>query len=466
VLGFVATIYFARKLGSSVLGVYFLVIALVGWLKLGNNMGVAKALAKRISEGGEKSQHLLAALSILTVAFVLISVGVYITRGQVNRYLGDDLYVYVILLLAADLAFTFVSAVMRGEKLVHVLGLVSVSKTVLRVIIQVSAVVLGLGAVGLLAGKAVAVSALSIVGVVLTLTYFGRSINIELPRREHYRSLINYAKFSWIKSVESITYQRMDTIVLGFFVPANLIGIYSICWNIAIFLEVFGKSLSMTLFPEMSEISNEEGAEEVSSYVEDALSYAGLIIIPGLVGSIVVGSGILNIYGGDFSRGSTILVILIGSTLVHGYHRQMVNTLDAIDRPDMSFRVHIFFAITNMSLNFVLVYFYGWIGAAIATLVSIIASLVLAYRLLSSIIEFSVPYTEILKQLFSAAVMGPLVYALVRIFDSLGLNTQRFIPVLVAVGFGAFVYFLCLLTVSERFRGVVTANLPTVSERG
>jgi O-antigen/teichoic acid export membrane protein len=462
-LGFVATIYFARELGSSVIGVYFLVLALAGWLRLGNNMGVSLALNKRISEGSEKSQHLIAALSLVAVAFVVISVGVYIARSQVNQYLGGSLYIYVILILAADVAFMLVGSVMKGEHLVHAQGIVSLSKTVLRVIVQVSAVFLGLGVVGLLVGKAVAASVLAIVAVVLTLTYFGRSVSFKVPEREHYLSLINYAKFSWLSSMKGKIYQRMDIIVLGFFVPANLIGIYSICWNIAAFLEIFGKSLSTTLFPEMSKTSAEDGAEGVSSHVEDALSYAGLIIIPGLVGAMVVGSGILNIYGSDFRQGYTILVILIGSTLVHGYHKQMVNTLDAINRPDITFVVNIFFAVTNISLNVVLVYFHGWTGAAVATLVSISASMVLAYRLLSGIIEFSVPYTEILKQLFSAAIMGVLVYVVVRIFDSFGVNTQRFVPVFVAVGFGAFVYFVCLILVSRRFREVVTENLPTVS---
>jgi O-antigen/teichoic acid export membrane protein len=462
-LGFVATIYFARKLGSSVLGVYFLVLALVGWLKLGNNMGISLALTKRISEGDKKSQHLIAALSLVTVAFVLISVGVYIARGQVNQYLGDDLYAYVVLVLAADVAFMFVGSVMKGEQLVHAQGLVSLSKTVLRVTIQISAVVLGLGVVGLLVGKAVAALVLATVAVVLIVTYFGRSISLKIPKGEHYLSLINYAKFSWLSSMKGKIYQRMDIIVLGFFVPTNLIGIYSICWNVAAFLEIFGKSLSTTLFPEMSKRSSEDGVGGVSSHIENALAYAGLIVIPGLVGAIVVGRGILNIYGGEFRQGYIILTILVGSTLVHGYHKQIVNTLDAIDRPDMTFVVNVFFAVTNISLNVVLVYIYGWTGAAVATLVSITASMVLAYKLLSGIIDFSVPYTEILKQLFSAAVMGLLVYVLVQVFGSFGLNTQRFVPVFVAVVFGAFVYFVCLFFVSERFRTVVTDNLPKVS---
>ena len=459
IIGFVAMVYFARVLGSGELGVYFLVISVVGWLRLGNNMGISLALMKRISEGEDKSQHLVAALSLVTVAFIIVSVGVYVFQGEVNSYLGGDLYVYVILLLAADVGFMFVGAVMSGEHLVHAKGVISLSKAVSRVGFQTATVFLGLGALGLVLGKAAATGLISVIAVVLIATYFGRSFEPKLPSRRHYRSLVDYAKFSWLGDMKGKIYHRMDIIVLGFFVPSNLIGIYSICWNVASVLEIFSKSLSTTLFPEISKVSTEDGVDEVTSHVEDALTYAGLMIIPGFVGATVVGSGILNIYGGEFTQGYVILVILVGSTLVHSYHKQLMNTMDAVNRPDLTFFVNIFFAVTNVTLNFVLVYLYDWTGAAVATLVSIVASMLLAYRMLSGILEFSVPYGQILRQVLSAVVMGIVVYGFLRLLGSLGVNTQRFVPVLIAVGLGASVYFACLTLVSREFRDVALDNL-------
>jgi O-antigen/teichoic acid export membrane protein len=458
-LGFVAMVYFARELGSGTLGVYFLVVALVGWLKLGNNMGISLALNKRISEGEDKSQHLIAALSVVVAAFVVISTGVYILRGQVNDYLGGNLHYYVILLLGAKTMFMIVKNAMKGEHLVHAQGLVSLPSTTLRIVIQATAVVFGLGATGLLFGEAIAAILSAIGATVLTLTYFGRSVRLRLPTKEHYFSLINYAKFSWLSSMKGKIYQRADIIILGFFVTSNLVGIYAICWNISRFLEIFTKSLSTTLFPEMSKVSSEEGVGEVAPHTENALAYSGLMIIPGLVGATVVGNGILNIYGAEFRQGHNILVTLVGSGLIHGYYKQLVNTMDAVNRPDLTFAVNIFFAITNIILNLILVYLYGWIGAAIATLVSVGVSTVLAYSMLSRILDFSVPYMEILKQVLSASVMGALVYTLLRILGLLGLGREMFVSVFVAVGFGALVYFACLLLVSERFRNVVSENL-------
>lgn len=51
VLGFVATVYFARILGAQVLGYYAVTLALLSWLQIGTADGVGSALVKRISEG-------------------------------------------------------------------------------------------------------------------------------------------------------------------------------------------------------------------------------------------------------------------------------------------------------------------------------------------------------------------------------------------------------------------------------
>lgn len=458
--GFVAMVYFARVLGPSVLGVYFLVLAFIGWLILINNLGLSLALNKRVSEGIDRGQHIIAAFTLYGTAFLFITLLLFLFRDWVNAYLGETLVWVVIMLLAVEILLKLVNNVMKGEQLVHAKGLLGLVKTVIRVVLQVTAVLLGFGLTGLFFGKIVALGLAAIVGATVTVVYFDRSYGLERPTFEHYRSLIDYAKFSWLGDMKGKIYQRMDIIVLGFFTPASLIGIYSICWNIAQFLEIFSKSISTTMFPEMSKLSSEDRTTLVDSHVEDALAYAGLFIIPGFVGALVLGQGVLNIYGSDFQQGYPILLLLLGATLVHGYHKQMMNTLDAVDRPDLTFRVNVFFAVANISLNVILVYLYGWIGAAFATFVSVVAAMLIAFRMLSELLTFSIPHEQILSQVLSAAVMGSLIAGLARGLRSVGIDTIRVTPVLGLVGVGVIVYFGTLTLVSTEFRRVVADNTP------
>ncbi|MFB6187052.1 MAG: hypothetical protein ABEI86_09335, partial [Halobacteriaceae archaeon] len=63
VLGFVATLYFARELGSALLGQYFLTLALVNWLLLPTS-GLQGAVNKRVSEETDSSEFYTAGVML------------------------------------------------------------------------------------------------------------------------------------------------------------------------------------------------------------------------------------------------------------------------------------------------------------------------------------------------------------------------------------------------------------------
>jgi len=120
ILGFIATVYFARTLGSEVLGIYFLVGAMVGWAKLGTSIGIPYTVTKRVSEQNDKQEHVIAGFLLIATALVIASSLLYLFRDLVNQYLGAPLYHFVILLLCGQVIFQFVGAVYKGEELVHV----------------------------------------------------------------------------------------------------------------------------------------------------------------------------------------------------------------------------------------------------------------------------------------------------------------------------------------------------------
>lgn len=460
-LGFVAMVYFARELGASTLGVYFLVLAVVSWLTITGKAGVMSAVTKRVSEGDDKSRYVIAGIVMVSVIFLIVSVVFYLARDFVTSYLGQFPYQYVLLLFGAQLSYSYAGAVIRGDHLVHFQSILGVFQTVIRVGLQIILVVIGFGAIGLIIAEAVSILFAMGIGVLLLIVYFDRSLKLHSPQKNHFASLLEYAKYSWLGRLKGSTYNMMDKLVLGVFVSTGLVGIYSICWNISSVLALFGKSLSNSFFPEMSRLSNEGDMDTVGDHLEEVLAYSGLFVIPGFVGAVVLGSGILSIYGPEFQRGSFILIILVGSTVLHSYHKQLVNTMNAVDRPDLSFRVNVYFVVTNVALNIVLVYTFGWIGAAVATLLSVFVAGTIAYHLIGSIVQFSVPYWEVGRQVTAATIMGVAIVPTNRLLSTLDLLGWRVLPLLLTVGLGVVIYFGTLFLISSRFRTVVSNNIPS-----
>lgn len=452
-LGFLATIYFARVLGSDPLGVYFLALAVVTWLQLVGTLGISKAVIKRISEGEERAQYLTAGLTIQFAIIGLLVAVIYAFRDYLESYLGASVVEYVVVVLVANVAFVFVGSVLKGTHRVHTFAVLDVGNRTARRLLQVAAVFASLGITGLLAGYALGTAMATITGVWLL------SVGITTPSLRHFKGIVSYAKYAWLGGFQSKTFSWMDTIVLGFFVSSGFIAVYEVAWNIASFLAAFSISISQTLFPEMSDVSTDEEFEKVGGYLQDGLTYCGLFLVPGLLGGLLLGREVLAIYGGDFTRGVSVLVVLILARLVYAYQRQFTNTLNSIDMPDLAFRVNVLFIGSNIALNVVLVYLYGWIGAAVATGLSSAFGLVISYRYVRDHVPFSVPLTEIGRQWAAAIAMATAVGMLRLGVVAAGYEVT--LPVaLVLIAFGASTFFAGLYAISVEFRTTVNNNLP------
>lgn len=455
--GFLATLYIARLIGSEPLGIYNLVLGLVSWLAIAGKVGISGAISKRVSEGEDQGQYALAGVSIIGVLCVAISLGLFLFRSQINSYVGYPAAGYAILILIAVLSYGTISSLLTGLHLVHINGLLSPLKIGGRAGFQILLISVGLSTTGLLIGHVAGFFLVILIGSY----YVIRNLpELSRPHKRHYKSLLDYAKFSWLGSLQSRMFNYTDVLVLGFFVSSGLIGVYAVAWNIAQFLILFSGALKSTLFPEVSEISNKEDPQAVAGLVEDSLSFGGLFLIPGLFGGAVLGERILQMYGPEFTQGATVLTVLIIANLFMGYQNQLLSILNAIDRPDLSFRVNALFVGTNITFNIILIYSYGWLGAAVATAFSVAISLLAAYYLLDDLINFEIPVTEIGFQWASALFMTVIVIGALRVENTYRILGHNAAVVVVLVGLGASVYFLTLLGLSQKFRETVNRNIP------
>ena len=454
-LGFLATIYFARILGAEILGYYAVTIALVSWLKLGGTLGISSAITKRISEGQDVYQFFTAGAISVTFFGLIASAGVLLFPDLINSYIGSNVSLFIIPLVLSGLFMTLVRSVLNGEKKVHLAGVLTPVNIMVSRLSQVSLVFLEFGLIGMLGGYLIGEIVVGIIGSALV------SVGMKMPREEHFRSLFKYAKYSWIGGLKSQSFNDVDIVVLSAFVNPSLVGIYSVAWSISQFLTLFGKSVRRTLFPEISSAEAEDDLERISQLTHDSLAYIGLISIPGFFGSLVVGDLLLQIYGGEFVQGRLILSLLILAVLIYSYQQQLSGILNGMDRPDIAFRINALFIVLNIFLNIFLISWIGWVGAAVATVLSTAVGSSVAFWRLRQLIEFKIPFFEIGAQIGMASVMALSVWGGRRIIESNQLLSRNYVIAFSLICFGASVYFIGLLMISPRFREVVSNNLPS-----
>lgn len=454
--GFVATLYIAQELGSAALGTYSVFVAVLIWLKTLVGSGIHEAIKKRLSEVGDASRELGASITLQLGGFLTVAALLIVFSDAVDSYLRFEATTLLLVALAFVLVFALVRAVLEGERKVHVSSVLWPLDRVVRSGVQLGVVFLGLfgGSVaGLVYGYVAGAVVAAAFGLLAVATH------PSVPRREDFERVVSFVRYAWLSGVEERSLSSMDTIVLGLFVGSSLIGYYEVAWNLASILAVFGTSISDSLFPAMSNLESEGETDAIGTLVDDAMAYTGLFILPGLLGAALIGERVLAIYGSEFRQAQFVLVLLVVARLVYAYEAQFVSALNAIDRPDVAFRVNVVFVVAILASNLVFVWQFGWVGAAVATLLASGVGLVVGYRSLSEFVEFDVPYGEIGRQVLAALVMAGVVYlsevVLVRT------TAGGVVVTVVLVGIGAVVYFLTLLGVSSRFRTTVRNNLVT-----
>lgn len=449
-IGFVATVFITQIFGSEIFGTYMLIVAVVIWLKTIAIMGVRTAVVKRVSEKGEQGAYVVAGTLVLLAVLCVLSSLLVLARTHVDSYLGVNATLAVIALTWAGALFSLITGVLHGRHRVHHASLLRPLNTGVRSVIQIAAVVFSFGLTGLLFGYWAGAIVAAIVGLLLLW-----DTEIRRPNRRHFARILSYARYAWLGTLSSQTFTSMDTVVLGFFVGSSLIGIYEASWNLASMLAVFGVAIAQTLYPEISSISSNDNMAAINDLLSKGFQYAGLFLIPGFVGSIVVGDLVLFVYGSEFPRGHAVLVLLVLSRLIYAYADQLLTALNGIDRPDLAFRINGAFVAANLSLNAVLVWQFGWTGAAIATVLSGAIALSLSVQSIKTQIEsFRIPLGELTRQSAAALVMGAFVFGIrLLLWDSL----------LVGIGLvfvGAVVYIGLLASISDTFRRTVLDNIP------
>jgi len=439
VIGFTATLYFANVLGATVLGKYYLALALVNWLLI-PFAGVRSATMKRMSEGDNPTAYLSTGTAV-QLAFVCIEVAALLVFANiVDAYVGAVVAGLVALLLVSKAFSTFLLAALRGTGRVQSASLVEGGGNVLRVGVQLVFVLGGMTVAGLIWGEIIA-AIVTVGSLVVLLRSFGR------PEKKHLVSIYEYGKFAWLSSVKAMSYSWLDTIVLGFFVLPEIVGSYEVAWRISAAFILLPTAIVKVLFQDISRSESFSDLERISETLRRALSIAGFLSIPGVVGAIVLGEPILQLYGDEFVGGFVPLVILSIGRILQSYETVLLQSLNALDLPEITFRISALFFVTNILANVVFVWTTGAVGAAVATSGSIGLATLLSFRALRRHIAVRIEWETVASQFVAALVMGIIVELALRWVNRSGLVT-----VLGLVCLGVVVYVCLVLGLSSATR--------------
>jgi O-antigen/teichoic acid export membrane protein len=199
-------------------------------------------------------------------------------------------------------------------------------------------------------------------------------------------------------------YLQINKILLLKWRGAEATGIYGAVDVIVMTFLIISNSLVLATFP----IISKEKTFPIYKSVFKVLIALGL---PIALGGMLLNKEIISlIYGVKFSESREVLKILIWLTPIIFLTNFTGSCLIAIEKQKQLAIICGFNTILNLALNLILIPYYGYMGAAIASIATESLNLVIQYRVLKGYWEESVFDASFLKILLSLGVMGFFIY--------------------------------------------------------
>jgi O-antigen/teichoic acid export membrane protein len=215
------------------------------------------------------------------------------------------------------------------------------------------------------------------VALVVALWLFNRLLPIRGAFRTRTREMVVFSLPLVLASVSSILLGRVDSIMIGYYLPIEQAGIYGAAWPLARTVSVIVSSFGFLFLPLMSRLDAGGQRGEVNRLYKVTTKWVFVVSFPVLLCLVVFADDLLlAAFGNEYTAGATALAVLALGSFTSASFGRCQDTLSAFGYTTDIFDVNAVAAVLNLALNAALIPGYGPLpglgleGAAAATAIS------------------------------------------------------------------------------------------------
>jgi O-antigen/teichoic acid export membrane protein len=430
-----------KSLGADAFGVWSQILVTVSLLAPLCTLGLGYAITRFLASEKDRhvvSRHVSSIFLTTSLISLILSVLLFLFSESLAGAVfgGTEAAVYIkissILILLAAIDQIMVEY-FTGFQQIKRYSAFMISQTACEIVLITYFVLSGYGLSGAIISLIIARASTTVIAAL----WIGKDIGISAPHPSDVRSYLPYT-LPLLPTALSYWFVNLgDRYVIGYFMGAEAVGIYSASYGIGAILALFYAPLSGTLFPAMVKCYENDDILGLKTYIEYSLKFFLMFAIPSLFGlTILSGSLLMTLTTSEFVGGGAIISVVALANLL--YYSSFINThiLNMFKETKLVGALFGASAIINLILNIILVPIMGIMGAAIATLATFIFHAFMIGRISFKKMHYKIDINFIAKSVVSSVIMALVVWRL----DPVGS-----VEILISVGVGSAVYFFCMI---------------------
>jgi O-antigen/teichoic acid export membrane protein len=433
-LSFVFNVYIVRQLGDERFGLYSAVLAYVGIFSIIGDLGMTQYAAREIARGRRKADDMFwdlviirMALAIAATIFIVASAA-FVAGYQANMVWG---------MFLACIGFFFhaffgpIRIILTGRERIDYVSVLTIVIQLFFIGVGTWVLLGGYSFHGLIVASYVGVPVATIIGAVYIRRLKLATLKVHITP-ENWVSLLKYSLPFAVITFTIVAAKDLDTVLLSLWRSPEEVGWYRAAYNLIYKLLFIKGALLSTLTPQMSRyygLSRNRVAKAFNSSFKILWAFS----FPIAVGTTLLARPLtVWLYTDEFAQSAIVLAILIWALPLLNLSSLCGSITTATDKEKKAARAYTLAALLNLVINFVAIPIWGYLGAAVATVVTEAAALLLFYAILHR--EF--PLTDLTNTLLKPAVAGLVMAAVILVLQSWHL--------FIVISIGAAVYALAL----------------------
>jgi O-antigen/teichoic acid export membrane protein len=383
--GYLFKIYVARTLGAEALGVYTLGMTAGGLVSIVGAAGVPQTASRFVaiyaSSGETRKLGRFLWFGALTLLVTNSLVACAMVAGR--RWIAYRLYHTPVLagymhffaaIMVLGALTTFLGQALAGYKdVARRTVITNFIGTPATMVISVALLSLGFGLWGYLVAQVA--SAVLVMGLLARAVWkltpkapkqtVSTSQSPGLPLFE--KEVISFAVVLFgMQALEFVSGQS-DRIMLGIYLNAREVGIYSVAASMVAFVGLFLQSINQIFAPTIAELFAKGEHEMLLRLYQTLTKWSLGLTIPLALGIMIFAKPLMGIFGPDFREGWPVLAVATVGQLVSCGVGSVGLLLLMSDQQNRMVRAQAITVFLTLGLNFLLIPRLGLIGAAIAT---------------------------------------------------------------------------------------------------
>ncbi len=467
-IGIIAIPIVTRLFSPSDYGNYVLVITtmsiltiIIGWL----SMSVIRFYSIFELEGRLKVLSSLVVkwvvVSVAILVFIFLSI-IFLTKAKLGAQLYHLMLIGVVVFVFSAL-FQVLSSFLRAKREVKFYSGFIIWKSISKLTFGILLVVaFGYGVEGLLWGE--------IFSIVIVLPLIWKYAIGKFPRRTSFsldltKEMAKYGFPLVMANLAAWILSLSDRYILEFFRSSQEVGVYSASYIISEKSILLVVSLFMIASNPISmKIWEREGKIKSKEFITKVTRYYLVVCLPLVVGMSVLSGSLIEFFTApEYHQAFRIVPFVTLGIFFLGLQQRFQSGLLFYKRTKFIMIGIIISGLLNLCLNLLLVPKYGYMAAAITTVVSYVALLILMILFSRGFLVWEFPFKSLLRVTICSGIMGLVVYYLNGLIDT----SFLFLIALVVLGMAIYALSICFIGeikneekdfLIEKIRGLIKRN--------